>query len=512
MKTKTAPPKIKNGYIGFIRVSSAKQIKDSGIGLEVQETAVRNEVQRLGGVMLRLWKVPGESAFVSKKRKQFKEMLAYASENRDRVAGIMFPSVDRATRNHNDEAKLLDMMGEIGIRPRFADNPDIDLDSASGELVFKTLANIARYRSKHDSEKITASLKRVREVEGRLPGHAPYGYRNGRDDLKPVILPHERNAPIVQKIFDLYATGGYTVDSLRAHLVKAGIHYSPTQPAFVRSKLHAILRDRFYVGEINSKGEWYQGSHAPIIARSVFDKVQKLLGNRKQQAHDHPYAGRLLRCAYCDAAVVGEEIRKKTPAGETKTYHYYRCRDNKHQWKARATAAELDGQIAKVVAKIRLKDGKQAGLFMDVMRVGLAEAAKTRKRQVQEQQKRLADANDKRLKIVEMRLDTSARVSQADWQALYDRAEVESKAIWLELEALEREGSVDTALAVKTFELSQDIASRWVTFDWRVKRRLLDIVWLNCYWNGGALTPTWNKPFDLLAEGLVLKDGAEERT
>jgi len=74
---------------------------------------------------------------------------------------------------------------------------------------------------------------------------------------------------------------------------------------------------------------------------------------------------------------------------------------------------------------------------------------------------------------------------------------------------LAREGDTDMDLAVKTFEVSQDIANRWATFDWRAKRRLLDILWLNCHWNGGALTPTWNKPFGLLAEGLILKVGAE---
>jgi cell wall assembly regulator SMI1 len=43
----------------------------------------------------------------------------------------------------------------------------------------------------------------------------------------------------------------------------------------------------------------------------------------------------------------------------------------------------------------------------------------------------------------------------------------------------------------------------WLTADYATKRRILEIVLLNCQLDGATLCPTIRKPFDALAEGLV---------
>jgi hypothetical protein len=61
-------------------------------------------------------------------------------------------------------------------------------------------------------------------------------------------------------------------------------------------------------------------------------------------------------------------------------------------------------------------------------------------------------------------------------------------------------------LAVKVFELSQTLRQKWLTANYAEKRRILEIVWLNCTLNNATLCPTMRKPFDVLAEGLVSKE------
>jgi hypothetical protein len=39
--------------------------------------------------------------------------------------------------------------------------------------------------------------------------------------------------------------------------------------------------------------------------------------------------------------------------------------------------------------------------------------------------------------------------------------------------------------------------------DYDAKRRILEIVWLNCKLDGATLVPEKRKPFDVFAEGLV---------
>ena len=74
--------------------------------------------------------------------------------------------------------------------------------------------------------------------------------------------------------------------------------------------------------------------------------------------------------------------------------------------------------------------------------------------------------------------------------------------------ALARAGQSKHAdLAVKTFELSHALATKWDTSDVAEKRQVLEILCLNYRQDGVSLCPVWRKPFDVLAEGLVVQDG-----
>lgn len=67
-------------------------------------------------------------------------------------------------------------------------------------------------------------------------------------------------------------------------------------------------------------------------------------------------------------------------------------------------------------------------------------------------------------------------------------------------------------IAVKAFELSQELRSKWLTADYAAKRRILEIICLNFSLEGVTLVPTMRKPFDMLAEGLDLKNSRGDKT
>jgi site-specific DNA recombinase len=54
------------------------------------------------------------------------------------------------------------------------------------------------------------------------------------------------------------------------------------------------------------------------------------------------------------------------------------------------------------------------------------------------------------------------------------------------------------------FQMSQTLQNTWVSADYATKRRILEIVCLNCTLDGASLVPTTRKPFDVLIEGLDL--------
>jgi hypothetical protein len=76
----------------------------------------------------------------------------------------------------------------------------------------------------------------------------------------------------------------------------------------------------------------------------------------------------------------------------------------------------------------------------------------------------------------------------------------------LELEACDRGRDEIIDIAVKAFELSQNLRAQCFKADYTAKRRILEIICLNFSLDGVSLVPTMRKSFDMLAEGLVWKN------
>jgi site-specific DNA recombinase len=76
-------------------------------------------------------------------------------------------------------------------------------------------------------------------------------------------------------------------------------------------------------------------------------------------------------------------------------------------------------------------------------------------------------------------------------------------ALKLNVEALDRSHHEIADFAVKAFELSQTLREQWLTADHATKRRILEIVCLNCKLVNATLVCEMRKPFDVLAEGLL---------
>ncbi len=79
-------------------------------------------------------------------------------------------------------------------------------------------------------------------------------------------------------------------------------------------------------------------------------------------------------------------------------------------------------------------------------------------------------------------------------------------ALKLQIEGSDRERHEIIDIAVKAFELSQNPRAQWVAADYAAKRRILEILCLNFSLDGVSLVPTMRKPFDMLAEGLEIKN------
>lgn len=126
--------------------------------------------------------------------------------------------------------------------------------------------------------------------------------------------------------------------------------------------------------------------------------------------------------------------------------------------------------------------------------------------ELQRQETPLVQQQDR---LLNMRLDGEIE------QEAYARKSTELRdrlvSIKLQLDALDRSHDELADLASKVFELSQTLREKWLTADYAAKRRILEIVCLNCTLDGSTLCPTIRKPFDVLAEGLISENSRGDR-
>ena len=252
-------------------------------------------------------------------RPKFHKLVQHLS--RGHFKGVVCLCWDRISRNQGEDS-IIGKLRRNGVDVRFAfasyDN------SSSGELHMDIDQMFSRHHSRVTSEKVTATLMKNRS-EGKVAHRAPIGYLNtGNVDHKP--LDPER-APVIREMFELYATGQWSLSDLARHANDQGMTTVPmrrrrtkeemlddehdqadiekTTRPITENHVSRILTNLFYTGRTFGEDgiPIKSTSHEALVSDEVFDQVQAVLGNKKVSVHyteklNHPLRG-MLRCAHC---------------------------------------------------------------------------------------------------------------------------------------------------------------------------------------------------------------------
>ena len=239
-------------------------------------------------------------------RKQFSEMLRFLGRKKGCV--VLVEKTDRLYRNFKDYVTLEDLDVEIHL-PK--EGTVIGKNARSqAKLAHGIHLVMARNYIENLREETMKGMRQKAE-QGIYPGRPPFGYRNNK--AKRTIEVDSEKAPIAKRMFELYATGGHSLFSMRqAIAVEFGIR-------FAKSYLAVVLNNPFYTGSFRWQGKVYSGTHEALIRPELFEQIQHVMHRRSQpQQHKHHFAfGGLLRCAYDDCRVTAQWTKGK--------YTYYRC-------------------------------------------------------------------------------------------------------------------------------------------------------------------------------------------
>lgn len=485
-------------FVGLARVSSREQERE-GFSLEVQEEALKRYARLHDGEIIRLFKI-AETASKRDERRTFKEIIAFAKKRAAELDGLLFYKVDRAARNLVDYVELERLESEYDVPFISVSQPTEN--NPAGRMMRRTLANMASFFTEQMAVDISQGINR-RVREGLFPGRAPYGYRNVRKNGRSLVEVDPVAAENVRRIFYLYAYENCTLEGVVARLAAEGRHYRPDRPQFSRTSIHNMLTDRAYIGEIQYRGGWHPGKQEPLIDRATWNRVQALLGGGNQQSHTLTYAAEFMVCGRCGRPITGELKSKKTKSG-LREYVYYRCTQYNQPGhpRTRVTEAELDRQVLAIFDRLRIEDEAVRDWFRAVL------ISQTRDQEADSRAQRAELQRQASLLVAQQDRLLNLRIDDQIDEATFVRKQTELRdrlaSIKLQLDVVDRSRDETAELAVKVFELSQTLRKQWVTADYATKRRILEIVFLNCRLGDATLCPVIRKPFDVLVEGLLV--------
>ena len=221
---------------------------------------------------------------------------------------------DRLARNSVDGGRVIYLvdLGEI-VDLRF---PTYRFDNtAQGKFMLSIAFGQSKYYVDNLSENVKRGL-REKVRRGQWPGAAPIGYLN--DYKSHTIIVDREKAPFVRKIFEIYASGDYSLKELLRQTHRWGLLGRSGKP-IRECGLSTILNNPFYYGVMRFKGELFDANHPPLVSKKLFDRTQEVL-RKKAKPIKHgqvkfAFTG-LMTCGECGASITAEL---------QKGLIYYRC-------------------------------------------------------------------------------------------------------------------------------------------------------------------------------------------
>jgi hypothetical protein len=195
-----------------------------------------------------------------------------------------------------------------------------------GRLTLNVLLSFAQFEREVTSERIRDKIAASKRKGLWVGGMAPLGY----DAKDRKITVNEAEADRVRTIFRSYLKLG-SLNRLMADLRQRGIvtkirilksGKTVGGIPFTRGSLAHLLRNRFYIGEVNFKGEVLSGEQRAIVERDLFEAVQAKL---TEQVNNHK-SGRMRSEALLAGYIFDDRGNRMTPSHVRRRgikYRYY---------------------------------------------------------------------------------------------------------------------------------------------------------------------------------------------
>lgn len=303
-----------------------------GPSLEQQLDAVRRRPE-LQGLPLEVFQDADRSGGETSKRREYLRLMERVrAAQPGEIGAVACSDIDRLHRN---DVEFFRFMAEMAERQILVFDSS-SLISSVDQLPWKVRAIVAQEERLKVARRVRDNLRYLKRT-GHLLGVIPQGYQR----VDGAVVEDPEVAPIIRQIFELYATGRFSFQTLADHLNSLGIrpkrgpgkakHNRPAAVIFTGDVLKDLFDNASYIGKVRVDGQLIEGKHPALIDEATWNRCLEVRRRNRRSTsnrwtrHSYPLTP-VLRCGRCGSTMHGEVA--SDAAG---TRRYYACHSARRQ-------------------------------------------------------------------------------------------------------------------------------------------------------------------------------------
>ena len=183
---------------------------------------------------------------------------------------IVVYKIDRLSRSLMDFARLVEIFDRNQVT-FVSVTQSFNTTTSMGRLTLNILLSFAQFEREVIGERIRDKFAASRKRGMWMGGYVRLGY----DVRDRKLIINEAEAATVRMIFKRFVAIGSATKLAKA-LVAEGVR-TKSGRLVDKGYIYRLLNSQVYLGQATHKGVSYPGEHAPIIDRSLWDKVHSVL-------------------------------------------------------------------------------------------------------------------------------------------------------------------------------------------------------------------------------------------
>lgn len=336
--------------------SEEKQVLSIDSQIREMEQIAENQ-----GLNIVCMKRESHSAKASGKRPVFQEIIDEVDKGI--YNGILTWAPDRLSRNAGDLGSLVDLMDQ-GKLIHIQTYGQTFSNSPNEKFLLMILCSQAKLENDNKSVNVQRGL-RARCEQGLWPFRPPTGYlKSIHKDEGCVCVLDEKRSSVIKEMFEKIGNQRWSGRRLHEWL-KNEIHFTTEfgKPLSL-GNVYRLLQNHFYYGKFEypkDSGNWFQGTHEPIVSKELFDAVQEQMSRQSLVKRSDPKEfafTKLMTCGLCGSGITADEKFKELKDGTTNRHVYYRCSRSRNQncQNSAVTEEVLIDQIVKIIKEVGIRN------------------------------------------------------------------------------------------------------------------------------------------------------------